>query len=138
MIRIIDSSVFIKWFVHETGHEEALEWIDDETTFMAPNLLICEVANIAWKKIRRGAIDPQDGYDIVFRCAGGPIEFIPDKMLALAAWRISRALDHPAYDCVFLAAAESVNARLLTADTRLAATLARTPYEPYVQNLIPG
>lgn len=136
MIRIIDSSVFIKWFIAEQGHEAAFAWLDDETTFMAPGLLVCEIANIAWKKLRRGDIDADDGYRIVFRCAGGRIGLIPDETLALTAWQISRDLDHPVYDCFFLAAAEVANAPLLTADKRLCAAVANTEYAPYVRDVV--
>ena len=35
------------------------------------------------------------------------------------AIRISLALDHPAYDCMYLATAEMLSYRLITADERL-------------------
>jgi len=54
----------------------------------------------------------------------------PAAFSALVGWRLSarafalaHELDHPVYDCVYLALAEVEDARLVTADRRLLARL---------------
>ena len=43
------------------------------------------------------------------------------------AQRWSHRLDHPAYDCLYLALAEDRNGRLITQDQRLLSRLGRDP-----------
>ena len=49
-ICVVDASVAIKWFVREALHEEALRLVDNPDAMQAPDLLVVEVTNIAWKK----------------------------------------------------------------------------------------
>jgi len=42
---------------------------------------------------------------------------------------IAGALDHPVYDCLYLALSEEQQTRLVTADTRLLEKLRNTPWE---------
>jgi predicted nucleic acid-binding protein len=60
---------------------------------------------------------------------------IPDEALAAAAMQIARRLDHPVYDCFYLALAEQRDARMITADRRLIARLHGTGWEYRVQAL---
>ena len=47
------------------------------------------------------------------------IEFLPTCLLLEAATRIAVELDHPAYDCVYLALAIDNGCKFVTADERL-------------------
>lgn len=135
MIFVIDSSVYIKWFVFEAGHEEALSLFEREPEFLAPTFIVCEVANVAWKKVRRGEIDEEDGDLMIARCIDGSLSLLPEDKLALSAWRIARELDHPVYDCFYLACAEAVGSSVITADDRLLARVRGTPYGRLVRRL---
>nr|WP_294519284.1 type II toxin-antitoxin system VapC family toxin [uncultured Rhodopila sp.] len=55
--------------------------------------------------------------------------------LAPRAVTISRELDHPVYDCFYLALAEAREATLVTADARLLRRINRTRWSPMAMNL---
>ena len=54
---------------------------------------------------------------------------------AARAVAIARELDHPVYDCFYLALSEALDAPLITADGRLLARLAGTPFAGRTQGL---
>ena len=54
-------------------------------------------------------------------------ELVPAATLVLAARRWSQRLDHPAYDCLYLALAEARNTRLITQGQRLLGRLGQDP-----------
>jgi predicted nucleic acid-binding protein len=47
------------------------------------------------------------------------IELMPMRPHLEAATELARLLDHPAYDCIYIALAEAEGARFVTADARL-------------------
>jgi len=53
---IIDASVAAKWFFREPLADHARDLLSHEATLEAPDFLVTEVTNIAWKKVIRGEI----------------------------------------------------------------------------------
>ena len=54
---IVDASVALKWFlVGEPKAQQALAIIEGENTLVAPDLLIAEVCNAAWRSTRLGRL----------------------------------------------------------------------------------
>ena len=53
---IVDASVAFKWFVEEEGSDAARAVLQAPRRLIAPELLLAQVANIAWKVERRGEI----------------------------------------------------------------------------------
>ena len=49
MTVVVDASVATKWFIEESGRERALEVLDMPLRH-APDLIIADIANVAWKK----------------------------------------------------------------------------------------
>ncbi len=45
-------------------------------------------------------------------------------------------IDHPIYDCLYLAAAERLSTQLVTADARFINRVRATPYAPRVRALV--
>jgi predicted nucleic acid-binding protein len=114
---VVDASVAIKWVVAEPGTKEALALLGSR--LFAPALLQAECANILWKKVRRGELSAAEAGLAARLLANFGIEFLsPDPEMARVL-ELAMALDHPAYDCVYLAAAEKLGASLVTADERL-------------------
>jgi len=58
---------------------------------------------------------------------GAEIELVPTRSLLEAAARIAIELDHPAYDCLYLALAMETDCRFVTADERLLRKLGQGP-----------
>lgn len=123
---VIDASVAIKWVVEEPGTDAALT-IKRESILVAPDLLVSECANILWKKTRRNELTRKEA-DLACRLLeGAPIELVPTRLLLRATTRLAVALDHPAYDCVYLALARERRCRFVTADERLLRKIETTP-----------
>ena len=119
MTLVVDASVAIKWFVQEDLYQDAWDLFDREEPPYAPDLIVPEVANIAWKKATRGDIGWQQAREIVIRISSGiPILFASVE-LSTRALDIARVLNHPIYDCLYIACAEVVAGELVTADKRL-------------------
>ncbi len=128
MILVVDASVALKWFLaDEPDAAKALAIVQDGAALIAPDILIAEVCNAAWRSARLGRI----GRDQVQEIAAILPRFfdllVGAAALALRAVILAEALDHPVYDCLYLALAETRQAKLITADTRLLGKLRQTP-----------
>jgi predicted nucleic acid-binding protein len=123
---VVDASVAIKWMIEEQDSALADRLLDGAHDFLAPELIVAEVISAAWKQRRRGAIDDAQFEDIVVRMADGPIECRPLRPLVPRAAAMARELDHPIYDCLYLALVEAENAPMVTADRRLVAVVRET------------
>ena len=99
MIVVIDASVALKWFVNEDGSKEAEALLTRGDILIAPDLIMPEVCNAAWKMVRRGMMHQTQQIAAVTRLPSILDELVPTAPLAPRAAALSRLLDHPAYDC---------------------------------------
>ncbi len=114
---VVDASVAIKWVIEEEGTSAALALRGQKLA--APDLINAECANILWKKARLGELSADEAAFAARLLASGDIEMIQTRDLAEAAVLIAIELDHPAYDCLYLAVAERLDTELVTADNKL-------------------
>jgi predicted nucleic acid-binding protein len=114
---VIDASIAVKWVVEETGTADALS-LRRQARLIAPDLLLAECANILWKKVRRDELSKDEALLAARLLQGADIELLPTRSLLEAATSIAIGLDHPAYDCVYVALAAANNCRFVTADQR--------------------
>jgi predicted nucleic acid-binding protein len=114
---VIDASVAIKWLVEEEGTVEALT-ILEKAKLSAPDLLIAECANILWKKVRRDELSEDEAKIAARLLEQADIEILPTRHLLGSATSLAVELDHPAYDCIYLALAIERDWRFATADER--------------------
>lgn len=113
---VIDASVAVKWVIEEEGTSAALALRSRQ--LVAPDLLIAECANILWKKVSRRELSEDEAEFSARLLARADIDLLPMRPLLQAATRLAVAFDHPAYDCLYLAAAESQGVPFVTADER--------------------
>ena len=116
-VLVIDASIAVKWVVEEDGTPEALA-IRQKARLMAADLLIAESANILWKKVQRRELVKQEALIAARLLQGADIELLPMRSLCETATRISIEVNHPAYDCLYLALAVEKQCRFVTADDR--------------------
>ena len=135
MTLVVDASVALKWYLVESGAESARQILADDDRLVAPELVVAEVCNACWLACRRGEISAVQQAQIAV-----DITRIFDRLEALVphaarAVAIARELDHPVYDCFYLAVSEALDAPLVTADGRLLARVAGTPFSTRTQGL---
>jgi predicted nucleic acid-binding protein len=135
MTFVVDASVALKWFVSENGSEPAVRLLNSGRPIVAPDLVLAEVCNAAWKSWRRGEIDPAQLNQVSIDAAGAFQRLVPLDRLIRRAVAIAAELDHPVYDCLYLALAEAEDAPLITADRRLVRIARGTPFADRVEPL---
>ncbi|WP_043342456.1 type II toxin-antitoxin system VapC family toxin [Belnapia moabensis] len=116
---VIDASVAIKWVVEEPGTAEALAL--RRFRLSAPDLLVAECANILWKKVRRGELGRAEALLAARLLERADVDLVPMRRMLESAAELATALDHPAYDCMYLSLAQSTGRSFVTADERLRA-----------------
>jgi predicted nucleic acid-binding protein len=135
MAVVVDASITIKWFIDEPGSDVARALWRDEPDLLAPDLLVPEVCNAAWRKVRLGETHPAQAQQIAQRLRSGVLALRPTAPLAARALELALALDHPVYDCFYLALAEAEQVGLVTADRRPQSRLRGTSWEASVRTL---
>jgi predicted nucleic acid-binding protein len=115
---VIEASIAVKWVVEEQGTAEALA-LRAQAKLIAPELLVAECANILWKKVCRKELAKNEALLAARLLQGADIELLPARSLLETATAIAIELDHPAYDCLYLALAVANDCRFVTADARL-------------------
>jgi predicted nucleic acid-binding protein len=114
---VIDASIAVKWVVDEDRTPEALT-LRRRAKLIAPELLAVECANVLWKKVQREELSKDEAFLAARLLQAADIELLPTGSLLEAATRIAVELDHPAYDCLYLALAAERDCRFVTADER--------------------
>jgi predicted nucleic acid-binding protein len=126
---VVDASVALKWFIEEAGSEAAAALLTGNASLIAPDLIIAEVCNAGWKAVRAGGMTPMQHDHAADRMALAFDELVPLAGLAPHAVALSRLLEHPVYDCFYLALARERDVQMVTADRRLVRRLAGTSWE---------
>ena len=135
MTLVVDASVALKWFVDEEGSPEAGSLLTGGIILIAPDLIMPEICNGTWKLVRRGMMDQIQQTAAVTRLPSMLDELAPTGPLAPRAAAISMLLDHPAYDCFYLALAEQRGATMVTADRRLIQRVSGTIWQTLIKDL---
>jgi predicted nucleic acid-binding protein len=135
MTLVVDASVALKWFVGEDGSDRAVELLNSGEPLIAPDLVLAEVCNAAWKSLRRREIDRAQFDEVATDVTQVFQRLVPLDRLIRPAAALARELDQPVYDCFYLALAEAENLSLVTADRRLVAALATTSLAARVRPL---
>lgn len=133
---VLDASVAIKWFVEEPGTGAAMALLAQDDSLIAPDLVIAEVANAAWKHLMRGDLQHDQLAHVPEAMPRMFAELWPTVWLASRAFAIAAELRHPVYDCFYLALAERAEATLVTADRRLIGQLAGSRWEALCRPLV--
>lgn len=134
---IIDASVALRWFLNEPGASDAASAFSQGSVPAAPDLVLVEIANGLWSAARRQRIDETTARALLTTAPALFGQLRPAETLLEAAFDIARALDHPVYDCLYLAMAEADRTPLITADQRLQAATEGTRWRNLVSVLAP-
>jgi predicted nucleic acid-binding protein len=132
---IVDASVALKWFVAETDSLVADEISASNHRLFAPRLILTEVANALGRKAMSGLMSAAEA-----RVYIRSLSQYFDGLLAVdgfiePALENACAIRHPIYDLIYLEAARSLGAQLVTADRRFTAKIAGTDLARHVMLL---
>lgn len=120
MTLVVDASVAAQWVLGQEGSARAAA-LRDEDRLIAPSLVAAEVGNAIWKAVRRGDVTRDDAL-VAIESALLPLDdLVPNEELRVRALAMAIDLDHPVYDCLYLALAEREQCTLVTADRKLGA-----------------
>ena len=136
-ITVVDASVVAAAFFREPHHDAAKAILASDRTLRAPELLLAEVANVAWKRHTRGELAGMEAEALLADVMLLPIEYTPTAALVSLALPLALRTGRTVYDCLYLALAVRHRAVLVTGDQRLANALSGTPLAAHVQVLAP-
>jgi len=127
----MDVSVAAKWFLagdRETLADHAFALLDKydkgEVRFVVPDLFWAEFANVIWKAIRQSRLSEAAGEDALAALMERDFPSVPSLKLLGSALKIATAFERTVYDSLYVALAVQTNSQLITADERLANSLA--------------
>jgi predicted nucleic acid-binding protein len=118
MTLVVDASVATLWVLEQDGTPRALA-VRNEDSLIAPSLVAAEIGSALWKAVRRGNVKRADALTALDAALLAFEALIPLEELRARALEFAIELDHPIYDCFYLALAERESAPLVTADARL-------------------
>lgn len=117
---VVDASALLEVLLRTPMAAAVETWLFDPLhTLHAPHLLDVEVAQVIRRYAVAGEIDADRGRVALTDLADFPLRRYPHDFLLPRVWELRNNLT--AYDAVYVALAEVLDARLLTRDRRLAA-----------------
>ena len=127
---IVDASVVVDWVTPDSdpaGPARRLltRLAEHDARIAAPRLMVQEVSNALLTGVRRRRWDGAAADQAFERLRLLPVDLDDTPADLDRAWELSRRYDeHPVYDMLYVALAERLGDRLITADLRLSAKLA--------------
>jgi predicted nucleic acid-binding protein len=121
---VIDASLAAKWLINEEGTEAAVSllerWAEEDFHVIAPCLLLVEVTNALYKRVRREELTLADAKILLSSLQELGVEVKEIAPLGPRAMELAAQFNFPAtYDSYYVALAEALGCELWTADERL-------------------
>lgn len=117
---VVDASVAVKWIIAEPDADLALAMLHGGGSLFAPDLVRVEVANTFSRRVRDGRFSPEDARAAYVHWQGlldrGVLTLMCTDELIDRAFLIAVDAKHVSADCVYIAAAVSIGATVITAD----------------------
>jgi predicted nucleic acid-binding protein len=132
MTVVVDASVAIRWSFRMDRSDRADTLMHSGEPLLAPDLILAEIAHVAWKFVVFEGRSAQLVAPLVHVAERAFDELVSSASLKDRALEIAIALKHPAYDCFYLALAEQRGCRMITADDRLVRRCAGSSFGPLV------
>jgi predicted nucleic acid-binding protein len=116
---VVDASALLEALLRTPAAAAVERWLFGAGhTLHAPHLLDVEVAQVVRRYAAAGEINHERGHAALIDLSDFPLRRYPHGFLLPRVWELRRNLT--AYDAVYIALAEALDAPLLTRDRRLA------------------
>ena len=129
---VVDASVVAAAFFRETHADAARALLATDGELHAPDLIYAEVANVIWKRQRRGEIDEAEAIEMLADFLSLPLRTTPSEELLAPALQLAMNTGRTVYDCLYLALAVTNKTVMVSADKRLVNALASGPLGKHV------
>jgi predicted nucleic acid-binding protein len=113
---VIDASVALKWVLDEPDSDAAIALRDED--LIAPALWLVEAANALWRRARIGEITAAEATERLSELVNAPVALFTIEPHLDRALSLAIQIDHPVYDCIYLALALHYGTHVVTADRR--------------------
>jgi predicted nucleic acid-binding protein len=120
MSLVVDASVAALWVLEQQGSDRAGA-VRTQGRLIAPSLIATEIGSAIWKAVRRNTLSIADALEAADSALLPFDILVPTEELRKRALTLAIELDHPIYDCFYLALAERERVPLISADKRLLA-----------------
>jgi predicted nucleic acid-binding protein len=132
---VVDASVAIRWLFALDLSDRADEVLQSGDHLVAPDLVLAEITNAAWKLAVFGGY-ARDRVQLAVGAAPKAFEeIVPCSDLKDRALAIALDMRHPVYDCFYLSLADERGCQLVSADNRLIRRCVGTVFERVVRPL---
>jgi predicted nucleic acid-binding protein len=136
---VVDTSVALKFYLPEEGHEQAVRLLGaaeaGATELLAPGTILPEGYNAISQQRRRGWLDEDDAIGVWEKLLAAPVYTYAVEDLIERAAEIANETGTIIYDTLFLALAEDAQTVMVTADGRLLRALEGTRYASLASSL---
>lgn len=126
-VLVVDASVAVKWLMREEHLEAARRLLDPQYRLHAPDFMLLETDNAFCKRVRRGELDGADALEARRTMRAILIEYHETRPLLDRAYALAVETRASVYDCLYVALAEVLDARMVTADRRFFERASATP-----------
>ncbi|GJL56680.1 MAG: DNA-binding protein [Nitrospirales bacterium] len=125
---VVDASVAMKWFIPEIYSESAIRLHRTNYHLHAPGFIILELGNVLGKKIRRNELSQDEGEIILKEMTNLSIQRHANDRLFHSTYALALDTQRSLYDCLYLALAETIDGKMVTADGKFYKSLLKSRY----------
>ena len=122
-------------FFDEDLSSEARVLAESDAVFSAPDMILTECANAVWRRVVSRTVSRAHAQAFLKALPQWFELLTPSAQLHEAAFEMACVLEHPVYDCQYLALAENKGIQLVTADHVFAGRVRRSRWQDRVESL---
>lgn len=122
---VLDASAAVRLILADPAAADLAERVGGAALVLAPELMLTELANTLWKHRRAERLNDLDPQELLAEARELVDRLEPDRHLQAEALALACHLNHPVYDCLYLALARREAASLISSDRRLNALAER-------------
>jgi len=122
---VLDASAAVRLILADPAAADLAERVGGAALVLAPELMLTELANTLWKLRRADRLNDLDPQELLAEARELVDRLEPDRHLQAEALALACHLNHPVYDCLYLALARREAASLISGDRRLNALAKR-------------
>jgi predicted nucleic acid-binding protein len=122
---VLDASAAVRLILADPAAADLADRVGGAALVLAPELMLTELANTLWKLRRADRLNDLDPQELLAEARELVDRLEPDRHLQAEALALACHLNHPVYDCLYLALARREAASLISSDRRLNALAER-------------